>query len=230
MHKKSLLSLGLLLISSTLCKAATYTITGSNFTGGSSDTAITDNAGNVLTNATNIAAIGYFRTFTDPGSAPSTDVSMQTNFAIASDFEILASNDFDTTSVLSTPVSGFYSISTDIESAESNTLVTAGAGKTAYILFANDLNVTSATQIAVVQTANSITSDFTGGGPFQTGANFPVTVIVGNVGGSVESNFFGDFDSADSIALELVPEPSSAALLGLGGLALLMRRRRESNL
>jgi len=82
----------------------------------------------------------------------------------------------------------------------------------------------------VVQTANSITSDFTGGGPFQTGANFPVTVIVGNVGGSVKSNFFGDFDSADSIALELVPEPSSASLLGLGGLALLMRRRRESNL
>ena len=36
----------------------------------------------------------------------------------------------------------------------------------------------------------------------------------------------GGFTNVDSIAFQNVPEPSAAALLGLGGLALLRRRRK----
>ena len=37
----------------------------------------------------------------------------------------------------------------------------------------------------------------------------------------------GDFVIADSAAIRMVPEPSSTALLGLGGLALMLRRKRS---
>ena len=55
------------------------------------------------------------------------------------------------------------------------------------------------------------------------GANSTGSILVGEFG-----NFQHDFSagSFDAFNLVVVPEPSSTALLGLGGLALLIRRRR----
>ena len=63
-------------------------------------------------------------------------------------------------------------------------------------------------------------------------AGYPPTleILVGGYGNFQYDFGAGSFDAFNLVTLTPVPEPSSAALLGLGGLALLMRRRRESNL
>ena len=82
-----------------------------------------------------------------------------------------------------------------------------------------------------VTEADWITQLVTGAG--QADADGPVdTDRLINVGGTdITASNFGDFfvvtaNSGGGSTLTLVPEPSSAALLGLGGLALIMRRRK----
>ena len=56
---------------------------------------------------------------------------------------------------------------------------------------------------------------------YQNYTNFPATPVLGSIGSNSgrDANFHMDISAA-------VPEPSSVALLGLGGLALLRRRRK----
>ena len=82
--------------------------------------------------------------------------------------------------------------------------------------------------------SNSITlMDFTnGGGPSLTDLQFQeATFSYLNMGANIENEMFVWDNTAKSITLTFditaVPEPSSTALLGLGGLALMLRRKRS---
>lgn len=52
-----------------------------------------------------------------------------------------------------------------------------------------------------------------------------IALVFANSSGTPEGGEMGTFN-IDNISVDTVPEPSSAALLGLGGLALLVRRRK----
>jgi hypothetical protein len=70
---------------------------------------------------------------------------------------------------------------------------------------------------------NWVTSDFVLSGSLNAGSEYTVTATMDNF----ESGGFG-FVAFDGLTLTAaVPEPSSTALLGLGGLALALRRRRS---
>ena len=215
------------IISTAGVSAVTYTLIGGNLTNVSNDTIVTDNAGNALAAGGSIAAIGYFETFTDVGSMESTDIDGQAFGDLAGDFVVLASNLFDVTGAIGETLDGFFSISEGLET-DTNPLIAAGANRTLYLFFGNSSDLNSATEIALVDTGESVISDFSGDPPFNSEASITVgTVIIGNEGGSQTVSFFGsDLATTGSLALVTVPEPSTAAVLTLGGFALLLRRRR----
>ncbi len=89
-------------------------------------------------------------------------------------------------------------------------------------------------------------SNFLGTGNFGTGsvlsfdldipvgyAEGVVDISVGNTSGSGNPSFLGTFvdepiDGINGFALNVVPEPATLALLGVGGLVAVMRRRRKA--
>jgi len=58
------------------------------------------------------------------------------------------------------------------------------------------------------------------------GSAFDNNTFVGDYSGSIAGEWQIDYIRLDESAIAPVPEPSSAALLGLGGLALILRRRK----
>lgn len=86
-------------------------------------------------------------------------------------------------------------------------------------------------------TLATLTSDGTNNGGFMTGESVTVTDGVGGVTFTDDAYFMiirdgaganSSFHTFDNIVItaETIPEPSSGALLGLGGLALILRRRK----
>jgi hypothetical protein len=58
------------------------------------------------------------------------------------------------------------------------------------------------------------------------GTGFDNNTFIGQYSGSHAGDFSIDYIRLDTDAIAVVPEPSSTALLGLGGLALILRRRK----
>ncbi|MGJ8655428.1 MAG: PEP-CTERM sorting domain-containing protein [Akkermansiaceae bacterium] len=80
--------------------------------------------------------------------------------------------------------------------------------------------------VVITVAANGIDYSYSVGGTSQSG------MLATAFDFSKQYRFEGDFQDAEyydvfeSVTLEVVPEPSSTALLGLGGLALILRRRK----
>ena len=104
------------------------------------------------------------------------------------------------------------------------TITSAFDSKAVYIVLGNADTLSGSDQFLVWKaTSNPDGNTFTADNPL----GGPGSIKLDNTAGSL---LLGGFSSEAFILADAVPEPSSAALLGLGGLALLMRRRRESNL
>lgn len=58
------------------------------------------------------------------------------------------------------------------------------------------------------------------------GTTFDNSTFIGDYSGSIAGDWEIDYIRLDNDAIAVVPEPSSAALLGLGGFALILRRRK----
>lgn len=217
----------LMLAAPGLAQAATYSLSSTNFTGLVADYAVTDNTGSTLVgDGVGIATMGYFRTITNPGTA--------SIGSLAADFEVLASNSFDVTALTSgLSIDGFFRIATDIANAESNASVLAGAGKRLYTFIGNQSSLVGSNQIALIDAGSNVITDFAGAPPFTS--DNPVNASSALIHGSIVNIPFavptpgigtGTSNTTGQLRLDVVPEPSSVALLGLGGMVLVFRRRK----
>ena len=77
-------------------------------------------------------------------------------------------------------------------------------------------------------TIDSVTKTITGGDPteYQVGVNYVTFTGVPGTTGTITGSYGPG--SLGGIQIEVVPEPATLALLGLGGIGLLLRRRRRS--
>lgn len=195
---------------------AGLTISSSNLLGFDATTsAMVDNAGNAILNGQGVVAVGSFGAMTDGDiQALSSAGEFAANFAIAgstamnSGFDGLWSNPVNNTD----DPSGF-------------------AGLPIFTLVGNGDSIGESTQFFVYRH-----SDLNAGtGTFNEAPGTNEGAIVAAGGGATGSVVVGDHGvwthdfgagAVDAFNLVTVPEPSSTALLGLGGVALLLRRRR----
>ncbi|QQL44888.1 PEP-CTERM sorting domain-containing protein [Sulfuriroseicoccus oceanibius] len=123
------------------------------------------------------------------------------------------------------------------------TVDAAGADGVGSITFSWERFTTTSTPLQVQWTTDTIdgnelwntvsTIDLTGPSPSNGGGGWTTETIAINQTGDVKVRLFLSSGatntggaSFDDISVTAVPEPSSAALFGLGGLALVLRRRR----
>ena len=187
-------------------QAIQYTL--QNIDGSAATGAITDNAGNRLVNGSGVASLGVFTSDADVTTA--TSVSNLLTF-----YTEVGNNTFG---------SGFTGAAFDgvVQRDISGTSVSGQI----YSIIGNAATLAASTEVFVYKhTGFSFAAD--------PGPPANDTLIISSqsdilIGGYDKTTHdFGGGDVA-SFNLEpvLVPEPSSTALLGLGGVALLLRRRR----
>ena len=205
--------------------AVTINIGGSNVSNGVGDQVVVDNTGNVILGASGIATIGYFSSISDPTSASLT--------TLASDFISLASTDFGE----SLPANGLFVIDGSIES--DSAAFADALGNDLYLFLGDATSLSASTSVGLINIGEqlevpsglippSVSIDYSGGlfangGEVVLGEITDTDVIFAAANGTTILN---DLVSTGSFQLVAVPEPSSAALVGLGGLALILRRRR----
>lgn len=195
-------------------------VTGTDIIDGSgNDIIITDNAGNALVAGTGFVSLGYF------GSLSDVDVA---GGMTASQFKTTIG---DFSSVTANPPidEGMY-----LETFDYGTgTLDAQAGKTWYSLIGNAADVNSSTMFILYKHDDVIVADgstptpaapelLLNDGSLMYGVvdNNPITVDASNLLGNA------NYTSSLSFGMDLVPEPSSTALLGLGVFAFALRRRR----
>lgn len=210
------LTLSILAFTTCAVSAATsFTASFSNFDTTSSSTIATSTL--ILDNGSQIAigsgsvAVGYFDLSDINSASDSEIVSSFVSFGTSSRF----------TNGLA--IDGFFDFNRQatVDSAGTNN---AFINKTIGILIGNAVDFTSSTRFAAVEFdgiffADDNTPNSGASGSINDGNS---TIHVGTDSGAFDTGAF----TSDSITLVTVPEPSSTALLGLGSLALLLRRRR----
>lgn len=179
----------------------------------STTSAIVDNTGNVIPQDTGIVAIGTFGDLTDVEiQALSNGSSIESSFA-AVGFTDMNLGD------------GLWE---DIINNPNDT--SAFVGQSIFTVVGNGSTLASSDQFLIYRH-----SSVNGTGDFNQDPNTNGDAFVAEGGASTGSLVVGghgtfehDFGAGDVAAFNLVPvpEPSSTALLGLGGLALILRRRR----
>jgi len=178
--------------------AATITVDTLAFVQSAGGVNIVDNTG--------VVAIGTYGP-SDPAIGASFTKSQ-----ITTGFTQLGQNTLDSTSDLA----GYFKFNLTVNIENSfNTLPV-------FLVIGNGNDLASSTEFLVWKaTSNPDGNTFVEDNPF----GGPGTIQLNNATGSL---FAGEFDSTvfKLEAAVLVPEPSSTALLGLGGIALLLRRRR----
>lgn len=202
-------------------QAVQYVITATNVSDGDSDQVVVDNTG-AVTGGNSIATIGYFRTIAD-GDVGTTSVA-----SLISDFESLASEDFSTSGA---GFNGLFSINTTIDPAETNTEAVNGNGKSLYLFLGNGATLAASSYVGLVDTGENTPDVTSTASSFSTDVDYSVgkfgnggLVVLGQI--TADSVAWGGGNSTGTFELVAIPEPSSVALLGLGGLAVLLRRRR----
>ena len=204
------------LSSISICNAA-ISIRSSNLIGFDSTTAaITDNTGTALANGSGHVGVGSFLGLTDSQvQALSSGSDIEAAFTLV-----------DSTSINSG--AGLWDASLS-NVGDTSSLASA----TVYTVIADSSTITGSTQFFIYKHASTfVETPSSNAAAIVDSAGYPPTleILVGGYGNFQYDFGAGSFDAFNLVTLTPVPEPSSAALLGLGGLALLMRRRRESNL
>ncbi len=199
----------------TIASAITIQVDNSN---GFDTNLVVDESGVLLTNTGSIVKIGHFGSLTD--------VDIQ-NLANGSPNNLVSSfTQVGSDISFSSTVSGFFSGSTlaSLQPTETDELA---AGKGLYLFIGNSTDLSSADEFLVFRYEDDFVATPSEGPATANLINGRGTLLIGGF-----NNYAFDNDSngttADVGAFNLVaiPEPSSSALLGLSGLALIMRRRR----
>jgi len=208
-----------------VASAATYTV--NNNSSGFESNGVTDNAGNLISDTGGSAAFGFF----------SSDAAVTSAVSAADlldgDWRQFGSS--ETKFITPSAPLNFEGLF-ESQGAEVTNLGDF-AGKNVYLVLGNNSGLAASNEFIVYKFSDVYETD-----PLSEPINVELTfdvdtislpnLLVGSIG--VEQTV-SPFDSTaqPTFRMEMltpIPEPSSAALLGLGGLALLMRRRRESNL
>lgn len=214
---KSLTLLTLLCLLASPVRAVVVTTTFTNLDGASGEetNVVYDNSGTLLALNTGYVGIGTFLISNASIASISTAGGLETaftQFGTASDFNI---------------VSGAFSDST---SDNVNTPFTY-TGNNVYIVIGNAASIATSTEFLVWDSGVAFFDTAPNGGPSD------VLLDVGAIGSELvigrddlyTFDHSGDGGSATEAAFStsaLIPEPSSTAMLGLGGMMLLLRRRK----
>lgn len=199
--------------------AVQYSLKATNVSDGASDQVVVDNTGAVISGGAT-ASLGYFKTIADPGA-----VSAST---LAGDFQALATSDF---SENGGTVNGLFDIITSISNAESNTDVTDGNGKILFLFIGNATTLGTSGYIGLVNVGVAVPDVTVPASSYDTTLDYSAgkfadggSILLGNI--TADSVSWGPGNSTGTFELVAVPEPSSTVLLGLGGVAFFLRRRR----
>lgn len=181
------------------------------------DIAITDNVGNAISAGSGFIALGYFSI---------TDGQVDSGLGVSSFSTTLGSFQSITTGNFNDE--GLYFLTNDYGKGG----LDAQSGRTLYTLIGNESDVNSSDQFILYRHDDVIDAD---GATASDDSNDMTlndgSLLFGTVGGAKTidaTNLIADdnYTVSSSFAMTVVPEPSSTALLGLGGLALVLRRRR----
>lgn len=194
------------------------TSTGNLIVGSPSETPVVDNTGAPIPIGAGSVAVGYFNLLDDAAIGSTTDFgALLTDFvqfgqATATGFQ----NGFN--------APGFFSHSTDAPIPNGGNNFT---GNNVYTVIGNGATLAGSSQLAVWK-GNAVFTQENAVGLGSVNSNVTPgagSLIFGTSGGAKNVGVGPTF--SDSIQLSApIPEPSSALLFGLGGFALLLRRKR----
>ena len=199
--------------------AATYTA-GNNSLGFDAN-GVTDNAGNLISGTGGTAAIGFFST-----DAAVTSATSAANL-LDGDWNAFGSSEANfTTPTSPTNFEGLF----ETQGTETSNLGTF-TGKNIYLVLGKGASLATSTEFLVYKFAALFGSS--GDEPINVSLTLDADTIsapnllVGSIGGDQKVSPFDPIAQATFRMQALpVPEPSSTVLLGLGGVALFLRRRR----
>jgi hypothetical protein len=193
-------------------------VTGTNIIDGTGgDIIITDNTGSAIAVGGGFVSLGYFSIDDAVVTAGANAAGMVSTLG---SFQSIVSGSFED--------EGMYFKSFDYGKGG----LDAQNNKTLYSVMGNGADIGSSDQFVLYKHDDVINADGAAPGVDDNAMNVnDGSLLFGTVGGAKTVNATNllansNYTSSSSFAMELVPEPSSTALLGLGGVALLLRRRR----
>ncbi len=194
-----------------------YTTSTTNFVGITPDLlAVVDNTGTPIAPGNGSVAVGYFGSLTDAQIATADPAALLADFVqfgSAGTFGVAAAG----------PTPGLFSLETDasIPFPAGN----AFTGQNIYTVVGENTVLNSSNFLAVWKsnTQFGVENDLGLGSANSNVFGAEGSLLSGNTFGAVN---LGPLTTTGGIQLGAVPEPSSSLLFGLGGLALLLRRKR----
>ena len=197
---------------------ASTTISVSNLdTADTFDRAIVDNSGSIIAVGGGVVSVGFFETLSTVG-----DFGSATRTTLLDDFEQFGSST-STGFQNSFNAEGFFSASFTDTIADVDSVF---VDETLFTLIGNGDTLASSSEFLVFRHDGEILQPEVAGIGGNSGLVRPGdgTLLLGQDNGVID--VLGMQVGSFSTAIVSVPEPSSSVLLGLGGLAFVLRRRR----
>lgn len=198
--------------------SSAFTVTISNLGDPvTADNAIIDNSGNFIALTQGSIGVGYFSSFVVG------DFSSATRSALLSDFQ-----QFDSSKPFANGdgAVGFFNATYDASIPFEGT--SPFEGQTLFTVIGNESSLGSSTEFGVFRHDGQLFAEEDGagnGGVSGSVRSGEGTLLLGSDAG-IKSHPLGATVGTFQLAPVTIPEPSSTALLGLGSVALLLRRRR----